>query len=222
MILPLLVAIALQPPGVFHQGESIARNNQDWLALRVSNREAALVPTRVKLAKVTDEAFGDEEGVKTADEVSSSVRDVTMFLRGAPFTAGPVSMGRFTQPDETKAVFTVTFEGNEYRIAPRCRAAGVREGQRQLACEWRLASGKREQVLVRMPGYVSKDNVEMLGDDASPKVLFAGDLDHDGRLDLILDITDHYNVSRPTLFLSKDAEGDAFVKQSAQFVSVGC
>ena len=44
-----------------------------------------------------------------------------------------------------------------------------------------------------------------LGDDASPTLLFAGDLDRDGKLDLIFDTTDHYNVRRPTLFLSSQA-----------------
>lgn len=221
MTLLLLAAIALQPPGVFHEGEAIARDKQEWLALRVSKQEAALVPTRVTVKKTLDEIVGEE--LPTADDVSSTVQDVTMYLRGAPFSAGPVTMGRVTQPDDTSYDFRISFAGQDYRIAPRCRAAGEREGQRQLAFEWRLIAGAREQVLVRMPGYVDETTGrQVLGDDAAPGVLFVGDLDHDGKLDLILDATDHYNVSRPTLYLSKDAEDGDFVKQAAQFVSVGC
>ena len=221
MVFPLLVAVALQPPGVFHEGEAVARDGQQWFALRVSQQEAAMVPTHVTVRKTLDEISG--EALPTADDVASSVQDVAMYLRGAPFTPGAVTTGRYTQPDETKREFVIAFAGHDYRIAPRCRSAGVRDNQRQLACEWRLSMGSREQVLVRMPGYVAPEGTrEMLGDDAAPSVIFVGDLDRDGKLDLILDVTDHYNVSRPTLFLSKDAEDGAFVKQAAQFVSVGC
>ncbi|MET0807665.1 MAG: hypothetical protein ABWX93_02785, partial [Pseudoxanthomonas sp.] len=61
-----------------------------------------------------------------------------------------------------------------------------------------------------------------LGDDASPTLLFAGDLDRDGKLDLIFDGTDHYNVSRPTLFLSSPAGQGELLHEVARYESVGC
>lgn len=39
-------AIALQPPGTFHEGEAVARDGESWLALRTSGQDVALVPTR--------------------------------------------------------------------------------------------------------------------------------------------------------------------------------
>ncbi|WP_158636362.1 hypothetical protein [Aerolutibacter ruishenii] len=44
----------------------------------------------------------------------------------------------------------------------------------------------------------------------------------DGRLDLVFDTTDHYNLLRPTLFLSSRAAAGELVGQVAQYQSVGC
>ena len=60
-----------------------------------------------------------------------------------------------------------------------------------------------------MSGYYEAGATTMsLNHDASPRLLFAGDIDRDGKLDLIVDTTDHYNKSRPTLFLSSPALPD--------------
>ncbi len=53
-------------------------------------------------------------------------------------------------------------------------------------------------------------------------VLFAGDLDGDGFPDLIIDTINHYNGSRPTLYLSKPARGNDLLKIMGWHVSVGC
>ena len=73
-----------------------------------------------------------------------------------------------------------------------------------------------------MRGHAADDGTMRLGDDAMPRLLFAGDLDRDGRLDLIFDITDHYNVSRPTLFLSSGAADGKPLRAAARYESVGC
>jgi hypothetical protein len=62
----------------------------------------------------------------------------------------------------------------------------------------------------------------VVGNDALPQLLFAGDLDRDGRLDLLIDTTDHYNVSKPTLFLSSAAYKGVFLRRVSEHVAVGC
>ena len=85
-----------------------------------------------------------------------------------------------------------------------------------------FTQGAHRQVLAKMSGYRSPEGIDILGDDATPRLLFAGDLDRDGRLDLILDTTWHYNVSRPTLFLSTLAREGELVREAAANESVGC
>lgn len=54
-------------------------------------------------------------------------------------------------------------------------------------------------------------------------ILWAGDLDGDGKLDLLIDGADHYNVgARMRLYLSSYAPGGRLVGLAAVFESVGC
>jgi hypothetical protein len=59
-------------------------------------------------------------------------------------------------------------------------------------------------------------------DDQMIKILFAGDIDGDGFLDLIIDTSRHYNSTIPTLYLSKPAAGGHLVKPVGQHETVGC
>lgn len=59
-------------------------------------------------------------------------------------------------------------------------------------------------------------------DDAMTSILWSGDLDRDGYLDLLIDMSNHYNRIAPTLFLSKPAGPKDPVAQVAQHSSVGC
>jgi hypothetical protein len=59
-------------------------------------------------------------------------------------------------------------------------------------------------------------------EDGVPALVWAGDLDGDGRLDLYMDLTDHYNVTNYVLFLSSRAVTGELVKQVASRRYVGC
>lgn len=56
----------------------------------------------------------------------------------------------------------------------------------------------------------------------TPRLIWAGDLDHDGKLDLLMDIDNHYAPTTYGLFLSSEAEGDDLVKLVAVFRRMGC
>jgi hypothetical protein len=58
--------------------------------------------------------------------------------------------------------------------------------------------------------------------DSVIEILFAGDIDGDGLLDLIVDTSRHYNVYIPTLYLSKPAGEEQIVKPMGYHISVGC
>ena len=59
-------------------------------------------------------------------------------------------------------------------------------------------------------------------DCAIPTLLWVGDLDRDGKPDLLIDLHRHYNVFLPTLFLSSEAGQGGILKQVASIRSVGC
>ena len=214
-------AHALQPPGNFHQGEAVARHGERWLALRVQADDARLDTARLQVKSVFDELL-DAEGQATGSEVGSDKADVLTYLRGTGLHAGPVVQALIedTAGDSGLVAQTLMLGDKAYRLATRCEVAVADGG---FMCGIMLIEGERSQTLVRM----TAQSVEgrpglMLGSDASPHLIFAGDLDRDGKLDLIFDTTDHYNLSRPVLFLSGAAEGDELLHVVAEHSAVGC
>lgn len=230
LVLPLLLgaAFALQPPGPFHGDEPVARDGERWLALRIDGDDAALVETTVNVQAVED-PIHDEAGQRTGREVTSADdAGVVMYLRGAGLRAGRIERAQVGQTDSvatTMPVYELTFRGQRHRIRARCDPAPFEHVERQAhhACRIEFTAADQAHVLARTRGYFEPGATTMsLGDDAAPALMFAGDLDRDGRLDLILDTSDHYNVVRPTLFLSSQALPDAVLREVARFESVGC
>lgn len=76
-----------------------------------------------------------------------------------------------------------------------------------------LESGSLKQVLFEWPGGLL---------DQPCRLIWAGDLDGDGKLDLFLALSDHYNVSEYTLFLSSRRTAGTLVQRVAAFVARGC
>jgi hypothetical protein len=58
--------------------------------------------------------------------------------------------------------------------------------------------------------------------DLKINIIFAGDIDGDGILDLILDISQNYNAYSPTLYLSKPADQKEVLKPIGGHTSFGC
>ena len=59
-------------------------------------------------------------------------------------------------------------------------------------------------------------------DDAMINILFAGDIDNDGILDLIIDTSRHYNKTEPTIYLSKPSNSSKLLKIVGRHSTVGC
>ncbi|WP_052444759.1 hypothetical protein [Flammeovirga sp. OC4] len=59
-------------------------------------------------------------------------------------------------------------------------------------------------------------------DDAMPQLLWVGDIDNDGKLDFLFDLSSHYNATSINLFLSSKADENEFVKIVAYFDTIGC
>lgn len=58
--------------------------------------------------------------------------------------------------------------------------------------------------------------------DGACYLIWAGDLDGDGRLDLYMYLSDHYNVTEHTLFLSSAAGPNRLVGRAAMWRTLGC
>lgn len=225
---------ALQPPGMFHDGEAVARHGERWLALRVHEGDASLRMARLRVKRVFD-VITDAEGEATGQEIDSDVGDVVTYLRGPGLHAGPVAVAVSEYVGEGLLPMQRLRLGDRiYRILTHCTADAVNAAYDGMRYRCRIdlsEDGKGgdvergpRQTLTEMTGTSALSSAPeiFLGDDASPHVIFAGDLDRDGKLDLIFDISNHYNLSHPVLFLSGAAEGDELLHAVAEHDAVGC
>ena len=239
LLLPLLLSAqgapahgdyGLQSPGQFHDGEPVARPGQRWLGLELGDKGATLVPVQITMTRVFD-AVLDEEGQATGWQVGPESPGIVTFLRGPRLKAGAVSAATITtNPDPSRTsgqapdVFLqrILFDGRTYRFEARCALAPDDPESPPCAIDLLDQDGNRQLLARVRGGHHDELDALVIGDDAQPSLLFAGDLDHDGKLDLILDTTDHYNVTRPTLFLSGSAGDGEMVRAVASLESVGC
>lgn len=218
---------AIQPPGQFHGDEPVARDGESWLALHADGNGALLAATTLKVRAVHDEVL-DEAGARTGLEVSSQDGDkVLAYLRGDGLKSGAVESAVVASkdPDIAGLPYELDFRGQLHHLSSQCEESPRDDlaQQPRFDCRIELRTGDRVQALSRLTGYRELQASTMsLGDDASPVLVFAGDLDRDGKLDLIFNTTDHYNVSRPTLFLSSQSKPGELLHEVAQYESVGC
>lgn len=213
----------LHPTGVLHGDEALAREGERWLAVESTPAGDRLVPTRVRLDTVVDEIVDGPGEATGRDVVALASPGASMLLRGPGLRPGPIERGEVL-PSEAAADGLSTafrFRGVVYKLHAVCPDALPAPGASQ-ACSMTLTGGGHAQALYGVVRWRSEGGETGYGDAGYPRLLHVADFDRDGRVDLILDTSDHYNASQPTLFLSSPATGDAPLRQVALHRSTGC
>ena len=218
-----IAAVELLLPGTYHGDEISAHGGASWFALvQDASGETRLEARRMEIEAVNDPVLDDDTGT-SGKRVGAPQDDALFYLRDAPgLTAGRVETAYSGQGDPLSLIglerdFDL-FERRAGRLHFGCSGdADTRD------CTLTFDHEGRSQILGRWRGDASAGESQlMLGDDAWPHLRWAGDIDRDGRLDLLIDLTDHYNVSVPTLFLSSQANAGELVRAVAELRSVGC
>ena len=133
------------------------------------------------------------EGLKNGPVATSFVGDPTKSLE--PGQAIPLKLG--------KRKYTLSVSGKFYE-----------DSSVKSVAEYKLvlSDGVRSQVIAS-----AKDC-----NDAHPRLIWAGDLDGDGRLDLLVNASNHYNVSNRVLWVSRGTSQATIVRSVAKFYTSGC
>lgn len=187
--------------GSFHGDEVKARSGETWLCLMATKTGDELKTCTIDVKTVHDVIADDNSGKEV------SVRgggEAVLLVRNVPgLKPGPVR----------------TFFSGTWSLRPENGSLGLgsemqlemgREGVWYTVEFW--AGSTRKQVLWRN---------EYVG-DGPPLLRWVGDLDRDGKLDLLIDVTDHDNLSRMALFLSSLAKEGELVGLAGLFDSIGC
>jgi hypothetical protein len=197
----------LLTPGTFHGSEVQAADGAPFLALCEAGTELRLV--RLRVHPVEDSLLDRDGGVPTGKEVSAPCDPVVLFRDVPGPREGSVERVQVTA---TEASSTGPVSGPD---SARFELRGK---------TWHLARTLLGETGYRLTLHGGPEPVVLYEaqttDEGDWGVLWAGDLNRDGRLDLVLRTSRHYNVTHLRLWLSGEEKGGAH--EVAVFEIVGC
>jgi hypothetical protein len=237
--LALLLALAATPapaqrakPGArlietggFHAEEVSARTGETWLGLYVSEGRSALVPSVVEVEPVHDEVADEEAWQMTGKAVSVRGKAEPVFLVAGldALKPGPVVTSRAGELVLTAASdVRLALAGDEYRLKVSTARVGDDPAMFFDDAKLVLSKGGVSQVIYDLSAEGDAGDEGGLRETVGWKLLWAGDLDGDRRLDLYVQVSHHYNISRHKLFLSTRAPAGRLVREAGELSVSGC
>ena len=188
-----------------------------WFGLFKSKDNYTLAETKVTIKHAYDAIIDESEDEQTGWNVSVATKDTCVVLiEKLPYLnnrdISSIILPKSIYPGDN---FKFSFEGIEYVLS----ATGDKKGS-----DWIEVSNYKLYLTSKVNGKEIKDLLvaQKSFDDQMIKIIFAGDIDGDCKLDLIIDTSYHYNLSRPTLYFSKTAEKGKIIKPMGVFSYVGC
>ncbi|HUS09668.1 MAG TPA: hypothetical protein VMZ30_04305 [Pyrinomonadaceae bacterium] len=208
-------------PGQFHGEEVTAQSGEKWLGLHITDDDhSILLPYRLTIEAVNDLTV-DEDGQATGKKVSVDLPLEPLFLiKGLKnVSAGPVTTvfdegGSASILDQASTI-TLKLAESSYIL----KVAGSEDTAK---CPYESLPRNARLVLVNGEFKQVLYSLQDCGSDPSWSLVWAGDLDRDGKLDLYVNVTQHYNSSERKLFLSSQASEGQLVKEAAEFAISGC
>ncbi|QKE62519.1 hypothetical protein HNE05_03805 [Aquipseudomonas campi] len=194
-------------PGQYHVDEAPTQPGHGWLALTARNAVWHLEPTHLQANRVYDPVLDPDEQSKTGIELTSADSTAIAYLRLPGLVPGQLTTarllrGELEQPitDESPSP-RLLFGGREYDFVRAGETISLRSGTQSSVLEGLVA------------GDVNSDN--------GVSLRWAGDLDGDGELDLLMSYT-RYNQSGACLFLTQGTPDKVLIRPTACHGGVGC
>lgn len=222
--LPLFVLTT----GTFHEDETSPEMiNKGWFGIFQDRGKYYIAPTTLTIQKAFD-VISDEEADEhnsskwTGWEVKTSHIDTSLVLissssRLSSHDIKTIPLEKdFVEPNG-KIIFT--YNGSSYTLYSTADLVPSEYNKNEMSIRnYKLylrgyKEGKEINQLLAATSYF---------DDAMFEILLIGDIDNDGFPDFVLNTTYHYNLYRPTVYLSLFAEKDQLVKVVGLHGSVGC
>ncbi|MFM7022269.1 MAG: hypothetical protein ACKOXB_04770 [Flavobacteriales bacterium] len=204
-------------PGNFHEDE-VEENaaKEKWMGVFKCRKSYYVAKAAIETSRIND--IVDEPDQQTGWHVKVLHADTALFIvSGIDLAPGKVRDIQF--PEYVWPGDSVVFEynGKGYKLFAK--------GNKELASTGWYNVWNYKLYLTRVEA--GKENTELLVSqpnfsDAMTSVLFVGDVDGDGYIDLLLDTSRHYNMQSHTLYLTKPAEDGKIFKVVARHITTGC
>jgi hypothetical protein len=202
-------SMSLLTTGSFHADEVTARSGDRWLGLLHGPSGYMWKVVALKTRRVND-PVGEQTRERTGIEVSAAGNPI-LLTKGIIGLLGTTVRTVLDSPDGLALPEKDALELGAYRIRVIDRRLG--DSAPEKPSRLVLESEGKSQILYEWSTGLLDQHCELL---------WAGDLDGDGKLDLFMILSDHYNVMERTLFLSSKRSIGEFVKRVASFVTAGC
>lgn len=203
--------VKLLQTGDFHSEEVPYRSGEKWLGLFRVNGSYQLIETTIRKTLSKGGLFDTNVSTSTPHEAILLLRDA-----------------KDLQPGKVDTEFDSKFDENNFGnlMEPLPKGFGMHGSFWHLRVENLDSNGSATNgtaLVLDQSGYDSQVLRYLPNgcDDCSWSVEWVGDLNRDGNLDFLIDLSGHYNSSEPTLFLST-SDGKKIVKVFAGFHGVGC
>jgi hypothetical protein len=208
--------------GTFHSDEVWdGADREKWFGLFRGKTGYYIAETKIKTERINDDIL-DKAGEKTGWKVQTVNKDTSIILMGRlSFLRRHNLNGAVLSKDQIFPCDTVriTYLGIDYNLY----ATG---GKKKLIDnpDWFEVWNYKLFMTATIKGQIHKSLLvsQPNFDDQMINIIFAGDIDGDGILDLVIDTSRHYNATSPTIYLSRPAEKGEIVKPVGGHTSVGC
>lgn len=204
--------------GTYHKHEVWGgAENKEWLGVYHDKEGYVLRPAELQVSIVKD-PISDGDSVLSGRQVAAADSNALFFITGLPNAeTGKIDTAAFSRNTlPANKELTYSYKGKDYQITAYGDSAQTDTAAYSYKnYGWKVIGSKNgrkvEQTLVEDQRF--EDSIYVL--------LWAGDLDRDGIPDLLLDLSNHYNIARYALYLSSVAESGKLYKKVAEFKAVG-
>lgn len=200
---------------LFYGNEVKAKSGETYLALAGNVLRPVTVVVTNEFHPITD-AEGEATG-KRVRAIGISDDEGAYLLRGSRLTPGPVTCAVPCEADLLPIARPQTFTLGARKYVVRYHCASAPDPDGLVDCALVLEGDGMTQVLAKLPAVDDDGKLTTL--DVEQYVAFAGDLDHDGKLDLLANISGHWNEWHPALFLSSAAKEGEIVGLAAEMAT---
>lgn len=209
----LSARVQLLEVGEFHGDEVKARTSGGWLGLFVSKSASTLRPTNIRVSRVFDPIVDDGTRTMTGKRVRipQSIEPVFLVKNAPALRPGVIKtiLAERTSLSVGESI-SLTLEKQHYQIKFVSTSNDAKP-----------APGNAKVQVIR-EGITQPLFSNLSRDEGGFAILWVGDLDGDGKLDLYVNAAPHDNVESKRLLLSSKAGNGQLVREVARFDTTGC